>query len=199
MKTFAFALTTILLVLPVAGVATEVDSRSAVSDSFHDPGDVDARALIREIGNRMHKNIVLDPRVPQTLNLGTLTRQEVTYGQLLALLQIHGFAVIQDGNVLEVVPDALIRFAAVPVVPYDNIKTLDDEWIAAIIPVKGMSAVQLVTILRPFVPTNGQITAFADRNAVVIIDRSANVRRMVELINGFEKLPEATAESRREQ
>ncbi len=199
MKTIAFALTAVLLALPAAGMAAEVESRAAVSDSFRDPGDVDARALIREVGNRMHKNIVLDPRVPQTLNLGTLTRQEVTYGQLLALLQIHGFAVIQDGNVLEVVPDALIRFAAVPVVPYDNIKTLDDEWISAIIPVKGMSAVQLVTILRPFVPTNGQITAFADRNALIIFDRSANVRRIIELINGIEKLPETTPEARREQ
>lgn len=199
MKTIAFALTTILLALPAAGMAAEVESRAAVSDSFHDPGNVDARALIREVGNRMHKNIVLDPRVPQTLNLGTLTRQDVTYGQLLALLQIHGFAVIQDGNVLEVVPDALIRFAAVPVVPYDNIKTLDDEWISAIVPVKGMSAVQLVTILRPLVPTNGQLTAFADRNALIIFDRSANVRRMIELINGLEKLPETTPETRREQ
>jgi len=199
MKTIAFTLTMILLALPVSGMAADLESRSAVSDSFHDPGDVDARALIREVGNRIHKNIILDPRVPQTLNLGTLTRQDVTYGQLLALLQVRGFAVIQDENVLEVVPDANIRFAALPVVPYDNLKTLDDEWITSIIPIKGMSAMQLVTILRPFVPTTGQITAFTDRNALIISDRSANVRRVVELIKGLGNLPATTPESQREQ
>ncbi|HEV2703413.1 MAG TPA: secretin N-terminal domain-containing protein [Steroidobacteraceae bacterium] len=198
MKTMALSLTTILLALPLSGIAADIESKPATSDSLHDAGDVDTRALIREVGDRMHKHFVSDPRVPQTLSLGALNRQDVTYGQLLALLQVHGFAVVQDDGIMEVVPDAGIRFAGLPVVPYDNIKALDNEWVTAIIPVKGMSAVQLVTILRPLVPPVGQINALVERNAMIVCDRSANVRRLVELIKGLEALPAVTPEARHE-
>jgi general secretion pathway protein D len=199
MKTLVLTLIAILAASPASGITADVESSSGASDPQRDSRDVDTRGLIREVGGRVHKHFVWDPRVPQTVNLGTLDRQDVTYGQLLALLRVYGFAVIQDDNVMEVIPDAFVRQAGLPLVSSENMKTLDDEWVTAIVPVKGMSAVQLVTILRPFVPITGQITALTERNAMIISDRSANVRRLVELTKGLENLPPVTPEVRREQ
>jgi general secretion pathway protein D len=112
---------------------------------------------------------------------------------LLAVLQLYGFAVIADATILEVVPDANIRFAATPLVPPDSIKGPDDEWVTTIVPLKGLSAAQLVTILRPLVPTNGQVNALTERNAIIMVERSANVRRLVEMIRTLEKMPPAAA------
>jgi general secretion pathway protein D len=173
--------------------ADSTASQSASEAPVHNPRDVDVRALLREVGAREHKHIVCDPRVPQMIDLGNLERQDVTYPQLLAVLQVSGFAVIADANILEVVPDANIRFAATPLVPPDSIKGPDDEWVTTIVPLKGLNAAQLVSILRPLVPTNGQVTALVERNAVIIVERSANVRRLVEMIRTLEKMPPAAA------
>jgi general secretion pathway protein D len=168
------------------------DSASTPSTSESPPRnlrDVDVRALIREVGAREHKHFVWDPRLPQTIEIGALERQDVTYPRLLALLRIINFAVIPGDGLLEVVPDANIRYAAFPVVSPDNIKTLDDEEVTTILPLKGISAAQLVTALRPLVPTTGQINAVSERNAIIIVDRSDNVRRIVEIARSLEKLP----------
>lgn len=176
--------------LPLTGNAA--DSASTPSTSESPPRnlrDVDVRALIREVGAREHKHFLWDPRLPQMIEIGALERQDVTYPRLLALLRIIDFAVIQGDGVLEVVPDANVRFAAFPVVSPDNIKTLDDEEVTTILPLKGISAVQLVTVLRPLIPPTGQINALSERNAIIIVDRSDNVRRIVEIARTLEKLP----------
>ncbi|HEY4341475.1 MAG TPA: secretin N-terminal domain-containing protein [Steroidobacteraceae bacterium] len=199
MKTLLLTLTTILSALPLATMAADSESKFIASDAPHDSRDVDTRALIREVGARIHKRFVWDPRIPQTVNLGTLDRQDVTYGQLLALLRIYSCAVIQDDSIVEVIPDAFASRVGQPLLSADNLKTLDDEWVTVIVPVKGMSAVQLITILRPLVPTTGQINASSERNAMIISDRSANVRRIIELTKGLENLPPVSTEVRREQ
>jgi general secretion pathway protein D len=188
MKRFAAILVLGWCAWPFVGMAADSEATASASES-RSSHDVDLRALIREVGAREHKRIVWDPRLPQQLDIGNLERQDITYARLLALLRIHGFVVVADDGVLEVIPDALIRFEAAPLVSPDNIKTLDNEWVTTILPLKGISAIQLVTILRPLVPTNGQITALAERNAMLIIDRSDNVRRLVELARALEKLP----------
>lgn len=59
------------------------------------------------------------------------------------------------------------------------------------IPVKNISAAQLVPILRPLVPVWGHLAALPDRNALILVDRSGNVRRLVEIIKILENLPKA--------
>ena len=147
------------------------------------------RVLLREVGARMHKHFVVDPRVPQAIDLGGLEHQDITYPQLLSVLQVNGMVVIADDGIMQVTPNTEVRQAAVPVVSPDNIKTLDDEWVTCIVPVKNISAAQLIPILRPLVPQYGHMSALPDRNAIIIIDRTANVRRLVELIKILESLP----------
>jgi type II secretory pathway component GspD/PulD (secretin) len=48
---------------------------------------------------------------------------------------------------------------------------------------------QLVPILRPMMPQYGHMAALVDRNALILVDRTANVRRLVELIRILENLP----------
>jgi type II secretory pathway component GspD/PulD (secretin) len=43
-------------------------------------------------------------------------------------------------------------------------------------------------------PANGQMAAINDRNALILSDRAANVRRLVELIGIIDKLPKVTTD-----
>jgi general secretion pathway protein D len=163
---------------PSSGVASAPNSR-----------DADLRVLLREAGARMHKHFVADPRVPQTIDLGGLERQDLTYPQLLSVLQVNGMVVVADDGLMQVTPNTDARLAAAPFVSPDNIKTLDDEWVTCVVPIKNISAAQLIPILRPLMPQYGHMAALPDRNAVILVDRTANVRHLVELIRILESLP----------
>lgn len=47
---------------------------------------------------------------------------------------------------------------------------------------------QLLVSLRQLMPANATIVAIPDRNALIISDRAANVRRLVQLIGDIDKL-----------
>jgi general secretion pathway protein D len=171
-------------------VAGEPEAKQSSSPaSIPNSGDTDLRVLLREAGARMHKHFVVDPRLPQAIDLGGLEHQDITYPQLLAVLQINGMVVVADDGIMQVTQIIDARQAAFPVVSPDNIKTLDDEWVTCVVPVKNISAGQLIPLLRPLMPQYGHMAAMADRNVVILVDRTANVRHLVELIKILESLP----------
>jgi general secretion pathway protein D len=191
MKVVHIALAFCLCSLSALSTAGDSEPKQSTSlTSAPNSRDTDLRMLLREVGGRMHKNFVLDPRGPQTVDLGALERKDVTYPELLSILQVYGMVVVADGGISQVVPNTDARQMASPViVAPENIKNLDDEWVTCVVPVKNISAMQLVPILRPLMPQYGQMAALADRNAMILVDRAANVRRMVELIRILEGLP----------
>ena len=154
-------------------------------------GDTDLRSLLREEGARLHKHFVLHPKAPQTIDLGGLQHPDMTYPQLLAVLDLNGMIVVANDGIMLVLPNFDARQLPLPVVAPDNIKTSDDELVTCVVPIKNISAAQLVPILRPLIPTWGHLAALPDRNALILVDRSENVRRLVEIIKILESLPKA--------
>jgi general secretion pathway protein D len=185
------AVTAVLLVLVGAAKADNAQTQqpSSIASTSESRG-VALPALLLEVGGRLHKNFVVDPRAASDkVELGSLRQQDLSYPQLLSILGLYGLAVVPDGTTLQVVPNVDVRQAALPIVTPDNIKELDDEFVTCVIPVKNISAAQLVPILRPMIPQWGHLAALPDRNALVLVDRSANVRRLMEIIRILEGLP----------
>jgi hypothetical protein len=81
----------------------------------------------------LHKKFVWDPHLQAAVELGSLQRQELTYPQLLAILQLNGYVAIERDGLVEVVPNADARQAPTPVVSADNIKGLDDELVTVVV------------------------------------------------------------------
>jgi general secretion pathway protein D len=182
--------------LPILSIAGDLDARPGASTaSAANSRNTDLPALLRDIGTRTHKHFVLDPRAPQSIDLGGLEQKDVTYPQLLSVLEINGMVVVADDGIMQVLPKTDARQAALPLIAPGSITTLDDEWITSVIPVKNISAAQLVPILRPMIPQQGHLAAFPDRNALIIVDRSANVKRLVEIIRILESLPKVVDSS----
>lgn len=165
--------------------APEGSSAFPASDSTN----IDLHKLTREVGTKIHKHFLLDPRAPRTVDLNGMDAREVTYPQLLSLLWLYGFTATEDAGILRVVPDANVRTWPMPVVPPENIQTPDDVWVTTVVPVRNISAAQLIPVLRPLMPQNAQMSAVMDLNALIIVDRSANVRRLVTVVKTLEAIP----------
>ncbi|MGH8217796.1 MAG: secretin N-terminal domain-containing protein [Steroidobacteraceae bacterium] len=61
-------------------------------------------------------------------------------------------------------------------------KRPDGEYVTMIIRVRSLSAAQLVPILRPLLPPQATFSAVPCANALIVVDRFANVHRVEEII-----------------
>jgi general secretion pathway protein D len=188
----ASILTMLMVSFIPAVLAADDSSDSPPATSATAAQGVDVRTIIASVSQRTHKTFLVDPRVAATVHLDGTSFRDVTYPLLLTILAVHAFAVYEQEGVVVVTPDANERFFPSRMVKPDEIRAPDAEIVTTLVDVK--KAPELVTILRPLIATNAQVNAFADRNAVIIVDRAANVRRIVAIIRELDKLPVFKAE-----
>jgi general secretion pathway protein D len=155
-------------------------------------GGLDIRAVIASFSSRTNKRFLIDPRVRSGVELVGLDASEITYPLLLTILEVHGFSAHEQNGVIVVVPDAYDRKIPSQLVPADTIRASDAEVVTTIVAVKNVSAGQLVPILRPLMPQQAHLVAVTDRNALIVVDKAANVRRLVAITEALDRLP-ATA------
>jgi general secretion pathway protein D len=178
-----------IFVSPLA-LAQEVEPAARSDASAASTADeLDIHDVIASLSSRTHKRFIIDPRVRAVVTLVGMDARDVTYPLLLTILSVHGFSAHEQDGVIVVVPDAFDRQVASSLVPSDNIKASDAEVVTTILVVKNISAGQLVPILRPLMPQQAHLAAWIDRNALIIVDHAANVRRMVAIAEALDRLP----------
>ena len=103
---------------------------------------------------------------------------------LLTILDVNGLAAVKSGNVWRIIPKegavqtstrTIVGAQLDPGVP-------GDEVITQLIPLQFTNATEVLTLLRPFVPPQGAITATRDTNLLVITDAAANIRRLLDIL-----------------
>ena len=180
--------------VPPLAFAQDVDPASR-SSAASTAGELDLHDVIASFSRRTHKRFIVDPRVRTIVTLVGLEARDVDYPLLLRILRIHGLSAHERDSVIEVVPDVVDRQFPSPLVPADRIRASDAEVVTVILQVKNISAAQLVPILRPLMPQAAHLAAFVDRNALIIVDKAANVRRMVAIAESLDRLPAVASPS----
>ena len=147
--------------------------------------DADLAQIAEAVAMATHKTFIIDPRVrAQVTMLSSTPVTPSTFYQIFqSILQVHGFiAVPGAGGSVKIVPDANQRFYPGQDDLAEHINGGSDETITQVIPVKNISANQLVTVLRPLVPTTAQINALSQANMILITDHASNVNRIMKII-----------------
>lgn len=141
--------------------------------------DVDIKIVIEEVSRVTGKNFILDPGVTGRITMISSTdlSPEETYQVFLSALQVLGYAAIDNGDVIKIVPDAQARHIA------GASKGKGDAVVARVIPIKYVSAAQIVPTLRSMVSPNGHMAAYGPSNSLIIADRAANVDRMAAIVS----------------
>jgi general secretion pathway protein D len=164
------------------GATNDASAQSGPSaPSLHD--------IIASVSSRTGKRFLLDPRVRANVELVGIKPRDVSYPLLLTILRVHGYSAYERDGVVVVQPDAYDRQTATPLVLADEIRASDEQVVTTIVPLKSISAGQLVPILRPLMPQTAHLAAAIDRNALVIVDRADNVRRIAEMAKVLDRLP----------
>jgi general secretion pathway protein D len=96
---------------------------------------------------------------------------------LPAVLRPDQFVAYETGGQIHIVPNALMRTVPSRILQEDDHRVSDSEVVTRILEVSGISAAQLVPILRPMMGQSPQLTASQNNNRLVIVDYYDNVRR----------------------
>jgi general secretion pathway protein D len=151
--------------------------------------DADIVQIAEAVAAATQKNIIMDPRVRAQVTMFSSTpmSSDALYQAFMAILQVHGFIAVQDGNVVKVLPDANARQIPSIDLP-DNVSRTSDEVVTQVVDVKNVSAAQLVPILRPLMPQYAHLAAYTASNLIILSDRASNVNRIVRIIRRIDQV-----------
>lgn len=143
--------------------------------------DADIRVVIATVSEMTGKNFIVDPRVKgkvTVISSKAMDADEI-YHVFLSILNIHGFATIPGKVAIKIVPEVNAKQGAVP-----TIKRMrdDDQYVTRIIPVENVSAAQLVPVLRPLLPQQSHLAAYATTNILIVSSLASNISRIMNLV-----------------
>jgi len=177
----AFNGPSLALVLFCTGVYSPAIGQSEAEFTLN-LNNTDVYALIETVSNATGRNFVVDPRVSGKVTVISTTpvTAERLYEMFLSVLQVHGFSAVPAGSLIKIVPDFAAKQGPVPVLGVETEER--DQLVSQVIPINNVPAEPLVQILRPMVPQEGQLAANPASNSLLVTDRAANIRRLMEII-----------------
>jgi type II secretory pathway component GspD/PulD (secretin) len=141
--------------------------------------------VIAAVAKRSGKTFIVDPRVRAQVTMVGQEATSVDYPTLLSILQVHGFAAVEQGGHVRVIPDANIRQQSLPVVSGKE-SYADGEYVNKLIMLKNVAAAQLVPILRPLLPQHAHLVAMPCKNALLVTDVFASVKRIEQIARALD-------------
>lgn len=150
--------------------------------------NTDIRAFISSVSKQTNKNFLVDSRVKGTVNIVSSHKidSDELYQVFLSVLQVHGFTAIEiDDSIIKIIPSAKAKQNPVPIL--NNKNTLSDEIVTHVYNPKYVSATQLVPILRPLLPQQAHLGAYANSNTLIFTDSFANIKRLLTIIKRIDK------------
>jgi len=172
-------------------------THAATADGRHTLNlkDADIQALIATVSEITGKNFIVGPTVQAKVTVISARpmRPDEIYDVFLSVLRVHGFAAVPSGSMIKIVPEAVAQQDGATDVAATAARA-PDELVTQIVPVKHVSAAELVPVLRPLMPQGGQLIAHATSNSLVVSDRAANVERLIGIIQRIDTVSDAQVE-----
>jgi len=157
--------------------------------------DAQIQTLIATVSEITGKNFVIDPRVtgPVTVISNQPMTEEQIYEIFLSVLKVHGFAAVPSGDYIKIVPEGFARTDTIPNA-FGQTNFANDALITEVLSVKHVQATEIVPLLRPLIPQNGNIIAHPGSNLLVISDRAGNINRLRQIVRRVDTASEDDVE-----
>jgi general secretion pathway protein D len=150
--------------------------------------ETDIQELIKFVSEATGTTIVVDPAVKgkvKVVSSKPVSRSEL-YELFLSILEVHGYTAVRSGGVVRVIQSKDARSAPVEVRDGKGAST-SDEYVTQVIRLENISAAKLIPVLRPLVPQQAHMAAYAPSNAIIISDVSANIDRIRDIIERMDR------------
>ncbi|MDX8388183.1 MAG: type II secretion system secretin GspD [Ghiorsea sp.] len=145
--------------------------------------NADIRAFIEFVSGFSNKNFLVDNRVKGNVTIVSPTPipEEEAYNVFLSVLEVNGFATVESGSVIKIVPRAESKQKAVKVRESGKAPK-NDAVMTQVLRLKYADAQQLVALLRPLISPNSHLVAYPRGNMLLLTDSASNIRRIQSIL-----------------
>jgi general secretion pathway protein D len=177
-----------MLSLGPVSASTPSTKRAAGATITPNYKDAELGEIIQAVSEVTGKNFIIDPRVNAKVTMLSATPMSPAafYEAFLSVLQVYGYVAVPAGKVIKIIPNTDARQLPSIDLPI-SVSSNSDEIVTQIITVKNISAAQLVPLLRPLIPQQGHLAAYANGNMLIISDRASNVSRVMKIIERMDE------------
>ena len=151
--------------------------------------NADIKEVLKVIlGDIMGLNYTIDKRVTGVITLRTEGRfyDNELMDIVQATLNINGFAIVNDGNIFQVLPIQEARSEARIVQLDSRVKPGGREVITQLVPLKHVAPQAIIPTLRGLLTKAGFVIAPNDTHAIVISDNVTNMGRLLKVIDTYD-------------
>ncbi len=150
--------------------------------------NADIKEVLKVIlGDIMGLNYTMDKRVTGVITLRT--EGEFYNNELLDIVQttlnINGFAIAENGNILKILPIQEARTES-KIVPLDTSVKARGAVITQIVPLKHMAPQVIIPTLRGLLTKAGFVIAPNDTHAIIISDKATNMGKLLKILKTFD-------------
>src|SRR5437773_1792445 len=150
----------------------------------------DIREVIHSLATALGISYTIDPRIEGQVTIrtaGKIAREDL-WPLLNQILRNNGIAAVKVGDVYQILPVAEAKTRAI--IPRSRAAkaslTEKDAFAIEIVPVRHVSADEMVNILQPFVTPGGDVRSYPRANLLVMTDLQSNIDRLRELVTTFD-------------
>ena len=157
--------------------------------------DTDIQEFIKFVADVTGTTMVVDPNVKGKVRVisSKPVSQAELYDLFLSILDVQGYTAVRSGQVVRIVPSKDARSSPVPLIENQDLLS-NDEYVTQVIRLENISAAKLIPVLRPLVPQQAHMAAYAPSNAIIISDIRSNIGRIVEIIERMDRSAIQTTE-----
>ena len=176
-------------------VALTLSAVSAAQEYTVNLKDTDIQEFIKFVADVTGTTMVVDPNVKGKVRVisSKPVSQAELYDLFLSILDVQGYTAVRSGQVIRIVPSKDARSSPVPIMD-DQSAAGNDEYVTQVIRLDNISAAKLIPVLRPLVPQQAHLAAYAPSNAIIISDIRSNIGRIVDIIERMDRSAIQTTE-----
>jgi len=147
--------------------------------------NADVAAVLKLASELTGKMFVLDPKVKGSVNVVSAAPmpRSLVYPTLVAALRLQGFATVEDGKVVRVLPEADARQQSVGLgtsgSPGDAITT-------RMFPLKYEAAQAVGTAIKPLLNNAATVVPYPANNTLVVTDYAQNLKRLAVILEAID-------------
>ena len=175
--------------------ALTLSAGSAAQEYTVNLKDTDIQEFIKFVADVTGTTMVIDPNVKGKVRVisSKPVSQAELYDLFLSILDVQGYTAVRSGQVIRIVPSKDARSSPVPIME-DQAAIGNDEYVTQVIRLDNISAAKLIPVLRPLVPQQAHMAAYAPSNAIIISDIRSNIGRIVDIIERMDRSAIQTTE-----
>ncbi len=153
-----------------------------------DFNNVDINVFIKFISELTGKNFIVDPRVKGKITIISPTKISVeeAYKVFESVLDVHGFATVEAGEVTKIIPSPYARTMNIETLLKKAKKSPEDRIVTQLIHLKYADPNEVKQLFAPLVSKSSVVLAYRPTNMLIITDVYSNIQRLMQIIDAID-------------